>query len=42
MKELIYNKAIKDKLMDLYIQNLKKSVDITDKNYGIKTYANFY
>ena len=30
MKELIYNKAIKDKLMDLYIQNLKKSVDIID------------
>lgn len=30
MKELIYNKAIKDKLMDLYIQNLKKSVDVID------------
>lgn len=30
MKELIYNKAIKDKLMDLYIQNLKKSVNIID------------
>lgn len=30
MKELIYNKAIKNKLMDLYIQNLKKSVDIID------------
>lgn len=30
MKEIIYDKAIKDKLMDLYIQNLKKSVDIID------------
>lgn len=30
MKELIYDKAIKDKLMDLYIQNLKKSVDVID------------
>ena len=30
MKELIYNKAIKNKLMDLYIQNLKKSVGIID------------
>lgn len=30
MKELIYNKATKDKLMDLYIQNLKKSVDVID------------
>lgn len=30
MKELINNKEIKDKLMDLYIQNLKKSVDVID------------